>query len=194
FGESTAVRRLALSPHFVRELEHRCLVFYTGQSRISGDTITAVLDAYRAREPRVLDALGHMKRLAEGMADAILGEDLDALGGLVEAHWRHQRALHPAITTPRIDRIFEVAARAGAIGGKALGASGGGCVLLVCAPGLVEPVRRAVEGLAIPVPYAVDLEGFAWWPAGDLLSPQEAAHGESYDTRYDPFSDTPSEA
>ncbi len=169
FGEETRVHQLALTHRFVRELEHRCLVFYTGQSRISGDTITAVLDAYRAREPRVLQALRGMKRLAESMADAIVGEEMDALGALVREHWAHQRALHPAITTPLIDRILEVAGRAGAIGGKALGASGGGCVLLVCAHGLEEPVRRAVEELATPVPFSVDTQGFAWWPEGDPL-------------------------
>ncbi|MCC6927726.1 MAG: hypothetical protein IT359_01935 [Gemmatimonadaceae bacterium] len=175
FGEATVVHQLALTHHFIRELEHRCLVVYTGQSRISGDTITAVMDAYRAREGRVLRALRGMKRLAVSMADAIVAEEVDGLGVLVREHWEHQRTLHPAITTPLIDRVLDVAMRAGAIGGKALGASGGGCVLLVCAHGLEEPVRRAVEVLATPVPFSVDTQGFAWWPEGDGIPPDPAA-------------------
>jgi len=167
FGNGTTVQRLTLARPFVRALEARCLVVYTGQSRISGETITAVLDAYRAREDRVLRALARMKVLAEAMADALLAEDLDALGMLVGEHWTHQRALHPAITTPRIDRILDVASAAGAIGGKALGASGGGCVLLVAARGFEEPVRRAVEELGTTIPFTIDQQGFTWWPAGD---------------------------
>ena len=82
-----------------------------------------------------------------------------------------QRALHPAITTPLIDRIIDVAAAAGAIGGKALGASGGGCVLLVAAHGFEEPIRRAVQSLATPISFAIDHQGFAWWPPGAPLAP-----------------------
>jgi D-glycero-alpha-D-manno-heptose-7-phosphate kinase len=173
FGEETRVHRLALTRPMVRALEARCVVVYTGQSRISGDTIAAVLDAYAARETRVLTALARMKALAEAMADALVAEDVDALGMLVGEHWVHQRALHPSITTPLIDRILDVATAAGAIGGKALGASGGGCVLLVAAHGFEEPVRRAVESLATPLPFSVDQQGLAWWPEGDPLPPSE---------------------
>ncbi len=171
FGDRTTARRLALTHATVRALESRCVVVYTGQSRISGTTIRAVLDAYAARERGVLGALAQMRALAEAMADALVSGDVDALGMLVGEHWRHQRALHPAISTPLIERIIDVAAAAGAIGGKALGASGGGCVLLVAARGFESPVRRAVEELATPLPFAIDHHGFAWWPPGDPLAP-----------------------
>lgn len=171
FGEQRTARQLALSRTTVRALEARCVVVYTGQSRISGDTITAVLDAYAARDRGVLDALARMRALAEAMADALVAGDVDALGMLVDEHWRHQRALHPAISTPLIERIIDVAAAAGAIGGKALGASGGGCVLLIAARGFEEAVRRAVQELAVPLPFAIDQHGFAWWPPGDSLAP-----------------------
>lgn len=171
FGEQRGVRQLALSRATVRALEARCVIVYTGQSRISGDTIRAVLDAYAARDRGVLDALARMRSLAEAMADALVAGDVDTLGMLVDEHWRHQRALHPAISTPLIERIIDVAAAAGAIGGKALGASGGGCVLLVAARGFEEPMRRAVQELAVPLPFAIDHHGFSWWPPGDPLAP-----------------------
>jgi glutamate--cysteine ligase len=56
FGDDTRVRRLSVSQTCKEALERRCIVVYTGQSRISGDTITAVLDAYRNRDRRVLHA------------------------------------------------------------------------------------------------------------------------------------------
>ncbi len=174
FGPTTSVRPLPLTPATVGDLASRSIVVYTGQSRISGDTITAVLDAYLAREPRVLHALGRMKSLAGSMAEALAVGDVDTVGALVGEHWAHQRALHPAITTPLIDRIIEAAAAAGAIGGKALGASGGGCVLLVAGRGAEEGVRRAVASLATPLPFSIDQHGFTWWPeptAPQSLSP-----------------------
>jgi D-glycero-alpha-D-manno-heptose-7-phosphate kinase len=155
FGEETRVRRLPLSPSLKASLERRCIVAYTGQSRISGDTITAVLDAYRARDPRVLHALGHMKSLAREMADALCAEDVDALGTLVSEHWVHQRSLHPSIPTPLIDAILERARAAGARGGKALGASGGGCVLVIAGEDNADAVAAAVTELA---PHAVPVE------------------------------------
>lgn len=160
FGTRTSVRRLALDSELREALERRCLVVYTGQSRISGDTITAVLDAYRNRERRVLEALRRMKALAQQMAGSLEARDLETLGALVGEHWVHQRALHPKIATPLIDEILGTARRAGAIGGKALGASGGGCVLVVAPEDRVDAVRAAVRTLAEPLDFRIATDGF----------------------------------
>jgi D-glycero-alpha-D-manno-heptose-7-phosphate kinase len=162
FGSSTRVRRLPLSAETRKALERRCIVAYTGQSRISGETITAVLDAYRVRDPVVLECLAQMKQLAVQMADALCRSDLDELGALVGEHWTHQRALHPSIPTPLIDEILARARIAGALGGKALGASGGGCVLIVAAHDNAEFVRRTVGEMAELVPISIDESGFTW--------------------------------
>jgi D-glycero-alpha-D-manno-heptose-7-phosphate kinase len=165
FGDVTRVRRLPLTPAFKAALERRCIVAYTGQSRISGDTITAVLGAYRARERRVLHALGRMKALAHAMADEIVAQDVDALGTLVGEHWQHQRSLHPSIPTPLIDTILERALAAGARGGKALGASGGGCVLVIAGEDNVDEVTTAVTELAPHlVPVQIDETGLTCQP------------------------------
>jgi len=168
FGEAgTEVRRLTLPPDVVRALEARLVVVYTGESRISGDTITAVLDAYGRRERNVLAALACMKALAREMADALAGGDIDALGALVGEHWRHQRSLHPAIPTARIDAIVERGTAAGAVGCKALGASGGGCVLLVAGEERAHAVREAVAPLGRLLTFTLDTEGVRWWTEGD---------------------------
>lgn len=160
FTDRVEVRRIPLADATVDALDRRLVVAYTGQSRISGDTITAVLDAYRARERRVTSALACMKELAGDMAAALEAGDVDALGALVGEHWVHQRALHLAITTPLIDAVMEAGRRAGALGGKALGASGGGCVLLVAPAEGAEALRRAVAGVAQLLPVRVSRAGF----------------------------------
>ena len=157
--EGTSVTRLPLDAEFCARLERNCLIVYTGQSRISGDTITAVLDAYRAGDAKVLFALKRMRELAEQMAAAVSGADLDALAALVGEQWAHQRSLHPAIPTPLIDEIVERARRAGASGAKALGASGGGCVLVIARDDRVAGIRSAIEPLGELVDFTVATHG-----------------------------------
>jgi D-glycero-alpha-D-manno-heptose-7-phosphate kinase len=159
FTDHVDVRRLNLDRPTTADLERRLVLVYTGQSRISGDTITAVIDAYRARNQRVVNALARMKALAEQMVGALAAGDIGELGALVGEHWTHQRALHPAITTERIDAIMERAYAAGAIGGKALGASGGGCVVLVAGVDNAERVRDAVAPLGEILSFEADESG-----------------------------------
>jgi D-glycero-alpha-D-manno-heptose-7-phosphate kinase len=159
FGEQVDVLPIALSDHTRADLESRCLVVYTGESRISGTTIRAVLDAYLARDPHVVLSLDRMASLAELMATALVHADLESLGALVGEHWIHQRSLHAGITTPRIDTLISRALGAGALGAKPLGASGGGCVLVVCARHRVPDVTRAIAGLGEVLPFRIATHG-----------------------------------
>jgi len=160
FSDVVKVQRLGVTPAFQAELERRCIVVFTGQSRISAETITAVLDAYRAREPRVVRSLHRMKELAMQMARAVAASSGDELGELVREHWELQRSLHPGIPTPLIDDIVQRAYGAGALGAKALGASGGGCVLCIASDETAEQVRRAIAPLAEPLILTIDRRGF----------------------------------
>ncbi|MEP6492626.1 MAG: hypothetical protein ABJF01_08115 [bacterium] len=153
------VRHLQLSARTRAELERRCFVVYTGQSRISGDTITAVVNGYQNGEPHVLLALKRMRETAEQMADALVAGNIDTLGSLVGEQWKHQRSLHAAIPTPQIDDIIARVRAAGALGAKALGASGGGCVLIVARGDRTEAVRKIAASLGELVPFAIDVRG-----------------------------------
>lgn len=159
FGAAVTARRIPLSATRRAEIERQCVVAYTGESRISGDTITAVVEAYRARDRHVSAALAHMKRLAIEMTRALEHGTMDELAALVREHWTYQRSLHSRISTPGIERVLDAARHAGATGGKALGASGGGCVLLIAPAATVDAVRRAVAAVAEPLSFTLDEEG-----------------------------------
>ena len=166
-GAPARVTRIPLAAATREAIERRAVVIYTGESRISGSTITAVVDAYRAREPRVVDALARMRAIAEEEAAALARGDVDALGALLAEHWTHQRALHASITTPRIEALMSLGARLGALGGKALGASAGGCVLLLAAEGREGELRAAAGALGEVLDFAIDEEGVrVEWRAG----------------------------
>jgi D-glycero-alpha-D-manno-heptose-7-phosphate kinase len=159
FRKWIGVEPIALGAKTVAELPRRCIVVYTGESRVSASTITAVMDAYRAASSHVRDALRRMRELAEQMVPALVSGDIDALGGLVGEQWMHQRSLDAAIPTPLIDRMIETAMKHGAVGCKALGASGGGCVLMIAASGREEELRSAVAGMGTEITYTIATSG-----------------------------------
>ena len=159
FGATTHVDRIPLADDCIVELERRCVLAYTGESRISAATITAVLDAYRDRNAVVVSALVRMAELAHAMHDALATSDIDALAATVDEHWMHQRSLHPGITTTRIDALEVAARRAGAGGLKALGASGGGCVIVFTPAHDDGAVAQAIAPFASVMPWRVAHQG-----------------------------------
>ncbi len=170
FGDSTTTMRIPITSALVEELEAQSTIIYTGQSRISGENITAVLDAYRARDAVVTGALARIRELAQMMIAAMLRGSVEELGALVGEHWSHQRMLHPAITTPRIDAIIEQSMAGGAYGAKALGASGGGCVLIISPRERTPALRHQLAELGVLLPMTVDHEGFRVLRAGEIES------------------------
>jgi D-glycero-alpha-D-manno-heptose-7-phosphate kinase len=143
-GPQTVAAPVALTDATIAALESRAFVAFTGESRMSSNTITAVLHAYQRGESGTCDALRAMAILAPQMASALRDGDIDTLGDLLARQWQAQRALHPTISTPLIDRIVADTAQAGALGTKALGASGGGCVLVLARADRVAAVRDAL--------------------------------------------------
>lgn len=161
FSDSVSVERIPLPAAARAALEARCTVVYTGESRISADTINGVMDAYRSGDPGVTSALAGMRELAARMIEALKRSDIDELGQLVSEHWRLQRTLHPRITTPAIERVLAVARDAGALGGKALGASGGGSVVVIAPEGMGARVREAVAAVGEVLDFGIDEHGAA---------------------------------
>lgn len=153
FTDKVSVERLVLADTMRQEMERRIALVYTGVSRLSADTITAVLRDYRQRVPRVVTALERMAELARQMSDALRRGSVDTLAGLVEEHWQHQRALHPTITTPRIEALETAVKRQGGRGIKALGASGGGCVIVFDCPDVNAVVSAMGPPLGKVIPW-----------------------------------------
>ena len=166
--EDPVVRVRPLHPpaRVLNELEKHLVLCYTGRSRVSGDIISTVMEAYRRGEPGTVRALHRLKAIAVEMRDALLAGDLEAFGALLRENWENQKALHPSVTNPQIERLFAIAMAEGAIGGKALGAGGGGCLLFYCRSDQEHLVRRALaEAGAQPLSFHFDFKGLQVWTA-----------------------------
>jgi len=159
FTDKVRVERIAIPDTMRVQMERRMALVYTGVSRLSADTINAVLREYRQRVPRVVSALERMAVLAKQMGDALRGGKLDTLAGLVDEHWRFQKALHPTITTPRIEALEAAVKRQGGRGVKALGASGGGCVILFDCPDVNAVVASMGPPLGKVIPWRLAQQG-----------------------------------
>ncbi len=168
------VERLPLDSSLVARLEARTTLVHTGESRISGETITAVLDAYREGDRRVAAALDRLRDLAIEMRNAIISADTGTLAALTEEHWHSQRSLHPAITTARIDALHEQTRKVGATGFKALGASGGGCVLIWSEPENTQRVRQAAAKLGELLDWHAETKGVEVADSGVSSPPHDS--------------------
>jgi D-glycero-alpha-D-manno-heptose-7-phosphate kinase len=161
---AVAVSPLRLAAGVVSELEKHLVLCYTGKSRISGNIISTVMNAYQQGVPATTRALHRLKEIAREMESALLRGDLAAFGRLLSENWACQKALDPSVTNPQIDALFELALASGAIGGKALGAGGGGCLLFFCQGDREHLVRRklAEAGTQI-IDFNLDFHGLETW-------------------------------
>ncbi len=125
------VHRLTLSPLRIHELQHHLLLFFTGirrpASEVAGKQIRkiphnrAILQQMRGLVDSGFEALASSRPIAE-------------FGELLHQSWILKRSLDQGITCPAIDDMYKRAREAGAIGGKLLGAGGGGFLLIVARP------------------------------------------------------------
>lgn len=159
-GDTVEIEQIELNQNRVNELQARSVIVYTGQSRRSGDIHAHVQAAFRAGDPETLAALKAIRRVAREFRNELEHGSLDALGELLNENWSAQKRLHASNTTARVDEFFRAAMHAGALGGKALGAGGGGCLYFLARAGettRVQDALRAVGGEILRAEF--DLEG-----------------------------------
>lgn len=146
---SVRVEPLNLPPDTITALSSRLLLFSTGRTRDSA----AILREQRAStrsDHQVIASLHRIKSLAGEMRRALIGEDLDQFGRLLDLGWQEKKRLSTRVSSTAIDQWYSAAREAGALGGKIAGAGGGGFLLLYCPAGRQQPVRAAMARLGLP--------------------------------------------
>ncbi len=122
-------------------LEDHLLMFFTGQTR-SASKILARQSRETADKTEVLKRMSaQVDRLAEILIE---GRELNRFGSLLHDAWELKAGLTGGISNPEVDRLYREARQAGALGGKLLGAGGGGFLLMYVEPQRQQDVRRAL--------------------------------------------------
>ena len=146
------------------ELEKNLVLCYTGKSRLSGDIHKKVVDAYLGQDPNTRAAIRNLRQITIQMKDALLNNNLNAFGKLLNDNWRNQKALHLSVTNAQIDELFELVIENGAIGGKACGAGGGGCLVFYSEPDKEHIVRKKLQEAGTQViDFNFDFSGLQLW-------------------------------
>lgn len=160
FGPGDEVRRepAVLTADAERRLERSLLMFYTGQQRAAAEVLGKI-DASISDGSAVNATLEQMRDYALSLYERLgAGEDPDVLGWDLHENWELKRTLHDTVSTPEIDRLYEAAREAGALGGKILGAGGGGFLLLYV-PREEQPAVRRVMSSLRELPIKIGVEG-----------------------------------
>ncbi|MGD8751901.1 MAG: GHMP kinase [Anaerolineales bacterium] len=148
------IQKIELDTDQRRRLNENLLLFYTGIARRS-DTI---LGEQKRNIKDRSSVLREMKRLAYIARDEVRAGNVDAIGELLHESWQLKKQLASAISNGGIDKLYDSAIRAGALGGKITGAGGGGFLILYCPHEKQAAVRAALSGLQ-ELPFQLESHG-----------------------------------
>lgn len=153
-GEIT-LKPVTLSSRRIKDLENHLMLFYTGIPR----TASEVARSYVKKIDDQKRQLTIMQNSVEAALSILAGhQDIKAFGELLDEFWQIKRTLSSQVSSSFIDEIYENAKNAGAIGGKLIGAGGGGFLLLFVPPAKQKKVRDNLKKL-IYVPFRFESQG-----------------------------------
>jgi D-glycero-alpha-D-manno-heptose-7-phosphate kinase len=155
--ESVYVDPVICAPETKLRLQQSLLMLYTGLTR-SADKILQEQSRNTEFDGEKRNSLRQMTQLAEELRDAIVENDLDGFGEILHAGWMEKKKLASGISNPQIDKWYSIAREQGAIGGKVLGAGGGGFLLLYAHPEDFLKIMRALPELQ-PVSFKLEPQG-----------------------------------
>jgi len=121
---------LKVASQTLANLEDNLLMFFTGGSRSAADILRDQDTRTRDNSGEMLENLHYTKQLGHESRDALLAGDLRRFAELMHVHWEHKKKRSPGMSSGFIDEMYELARARGALGGKLIGAGGGGFLLL----------------------------------------------------------------
>ena len=145
-GGTVSVSALELDLHTREELRNSMLLFYTGIERESFDLLKQQETDTRRGNAQVIDSLHEVKRIGLEVRRALESGELDRFGDLLHSHWETKKLRSGNMSSGVIDSWYDSGRRAGALGGKLLGAGGGGFLMFYCPADHRAELRRTMAG------------------------------------------------
>lgn len=149
---------LDISINTTHDLEDNLLLFYTGLSRSSGSILKDQVSKSNSGDKAMIENLHFVKELGRRSKEALLQGNTHVFGELMNEHWERKRSRSFGMTNEFIDKAYECAIKNGAIGGKLVGAGGGGFLMFYANDS--EKLRRAMNEREMQeVRFRFDFEG-----------------------------------
>lgn len=161
---TVAVRQLRPSSSDIADFVAHTHIYYTGEQRdareVLRDQNVAMQRKQGADHDRVADSLHRIRDLGYRILEAVETSDFDRWGRLLDEHWQNKKMLSNKISIRKVDEVYdEVRSRFGVLGGKIIGAGGGGFLMLYCASHHAQ-LERFMETKGMPrMHYTVEPEG-----------------------------------
>ncbi len=124
-------------------LNNKLLLFYTGIERVS----STILEEQKQQTHNNIEYIDKMVELAKNLRENLINNKIEQVGEILHQGWLYKTKLASRITNHKIDEYYDKARKAGAVGGKVLGAGGGGFLLLYCDEKYQNKVRQALIDL-----------------------------------------------
>ena len=150
------VAPIILPDHRQPELQSHLMLCFTGLSRIASEVAKSKIDNLDSRQ----DELNAIRQMVDEATSILQSPDrpITEFGRLLDESWQFKRRLSERVSTPLIDELYQAAMDAGAIGGKILGAGGGGFLLLFASPDRHAAIRERLNKL-VHVPFNFENSG-----------------------------------
>ena len=149
---------LNLNVQTVHDLEDNLVLFFTGISRSAGSILKDQVDRSKANDIRMIDNLHFTKDLGLRSKAALLENDTNKFGELMHEHWEHKKSRSNGMSNEFIDNAYNKALQAGAVGGKLVGAGGGGFLMFYAND--KEKLRKKMSEIGLEeVRFQFDFEG-----------------------------------
>lgn len=145
---------IVCSKETIRDLQDNMLLYYTGLTRKSGEILSEQKDNIKDKT-QILDAMNEMVSEAE---QYLISGNIDAWGDMLRRGWDYKKQMASRITNPAIQEMYERAMKAGAKGGKILGAGGGGFLLLYVREKESQNIKEAMKEYQL-VEFGFESEG-----------------------------------
>lgn len=126
------VNPLRIKDKIINELSRNIVLFYTSTSRDSAAIIERQQKNVISNNTKSIDAMQQLKKQAVLMKEALLKNDLDKIGDILNLGWEYKRQMASGISTNLFEDVYRAALDAGARGGKISGAGGGGYIFFYC--------------------------------------------------------------
>ena len=143
---SVVAHRVVLSPKSYRKLNQNLLLFYTGVTHSSSEILKEQNNNLLSDQKKN-DALRRMVELVDTMYTSLITDKIDDIGLILHTNWLLKKSLASSISNPVIDNYYNLALQNGALGGKLLGAGGGGFLLFYCPLEHQDQLRWALSDL-----------------------------------------------
>ena len=157
---SVHVEPVPVDDSLLADLESNLVILYTGIERPARQVLAEQTANVRAKSEVTLDGMHRIKELGHEVYRLLVAGDADRFGELLDEHWKRKRTLAASMTDPVLDEHYEAARKAGALGGKIMGAGGGGFFMFYVRP---EDRRRVLETMIArglrPLRFRFDTDG-----------------------------------